>query len=163
MRDCSTRSCVTSTLASSLPTLRSLRVNCHLEPLFCIPHWLILDSIGGFECTLFGVGLCSEQSRARPSRRANVITEHGDHLSDRYSASHSCTQDHIEYWPAQTTVFGDVNRTVRTSVVPYKCSSQTTLVIHIELLGRVYEKMLREANVSFPQLPKSTPRPLPAP
>ena len=73
MRDCSTRSCITSlTLASSLPTLRNLRVNCHSEPPFCIPHWLIFDGIGGFECTFLGVGLCSEQSRARPSRRANV-------------------------------------------------------------------------------------------
>ena len=70
------------------------------------------------------------------------------------SAPHDCTEDHIDAWPVGARVFGDGQRSVRLSLVPDNRSQATTLVVHVELHGPVYENLnlLRAANIVFPPL-----------
>ena len=77
---------------------------------------------------------------------------------------HSCEEDHVEAWDSEYREkdFGDANRTVRVSVAPCEYTPKTTLVLHMELRGRVYkawEKVLSNApEPKKAQRPPQRPR-----
>ena len=62
---------------------------------------------------------------------------------------HDCATDHIDSWPDATRAFGDEERTIRLSFARCVHSPQHTRVVHLELKGRVYEEMQRNANFSI--------------
>ncbi|TBU54411.1 hypothetical protein BD310DRAFT_1041789 [Dichomitus squalens] len=123
-------------------------------PVTCL---IIHHSIRG-DITHLDLGLCHLNSTARWSKVAmysgDDFKESGDVPRD-----HSCKEHHIDSWNARSKVFpdsaSDADCSVRLSSTPCKASSGISkLVVHMELLGRVYEKMLREANMTnaFPSL-----------
>ena len=57
--------------------------------------------------------------------------------------SHDCAKDHIDSWPDRSCEFGEDERRVRLLFRP--CSHNPgTLVVHMELEGKVYDDMRRE-------------------
>ena len=66
---------------------------------------------------------------------------------------HNCSEDHID---SNSKFFGsgDADRNVRLSFMPSRTGTglDMTLIIHLELFGRVFKKMLKEAGISFPSL-----------
>ena len=66
---------------------------------------------------------------------------------------HDCTRHHIDLWKECTMAFGGADRTVRLSFAPCKIMPETTVVVHVELVGVAYEDMLKAANVVFPPAP----------
>ena len=61
-------------------------------------------------------------------------------------------------WRGWTKDFGDEERAVRLSFSRCKMNPEHTLVVHIELEGRVYNDMKDELNVAFPSLKDVGPR-----
>ena len=146
-------------------TVSNLTINCDPTPAFRFPHWLV-SRFAALQFEVYQVenpeshtmirifhrtqkhlyllfGICQDRPR---SRWAKIIISRSRPL-----ASHDCSKDHIDSWTAQSKDFyGGAGETARLSFVPCKRQPETTLVIHVELLGRLYEEMLREAHVSFP-------------
>ena len=61
-------------------------------------------------------------------------------------------------WRGWTKDFGDEERAVRLSFSRCKMNPKHTLVVHIELEGRVYNDMKDELNVAFPSLKDVGPK-----
>lgn len=66
---------------------------------------------------------------------------------------HDCTTDHIEDWPDRTREFGDAERTIRLVFVPCTHEPQWTLVLGLELVGSVYERIQKSANIHLRRPP----------
>ena len=103
-------------------------------------------------------GLCYLDPAARWSKIA-ICSADDWKRSLQISRAHACSEHHIDSWDARSKIFSHspsgVDRQVRLSFTPCKISlGQPKLVVHIELLGRVYEEMLRENNMAnaFPPL-----------
>ncbi len=150
-------------------TPEGLMINCNPASRFRIPRWLIAR----FIALQFGV-------------RQIRNTEHHDHDSNKRMRlwakvdvllaymplrifPHDCSEDHLdsESWATRSKLFGDADRGVRLSLMPSTRMPGSVLVIHLELLGRVFEEMLHEAGASslFPSLAdlaRDTPRPIPS-
>ena len=127
---------------------------------------------GGAERIWLDLGLCTESASASagagnagnagtadapngapiPHHWSKVTISYEDNYLRHTSVSqtHSCAEHHIDGWAAGTKEFGDADRTVRLSFAPCRRSPATTRVVHVELEGRIYCEMLREANVAFP-------------
>ena len=58
--------------------------------------------------------------------------------------------DFVARWPGRARDFGDAARTIHLSFAPCAHAPETTLVLHIELRGSVYEKMQSEAGLVIP-------------
>ena len=99
------------------------------------------------------MGICTDSS---PRRRAHVPlgaepAVHANRRNDAWHMGvHDCAADHVDAWPGGAKTFGNDERTIRLSFAPCRRSPATTLVVHVELEGRIYREMLREANVAFP-------------
>lgn len=103
------------------------------------------------------LGTCAQavQSIAPSSRLhhwGKVMIQHDGNWSQRVDLTHDCSVHHIDSWPDWTKAFGDPNRTIRLSF--RRCSltpePATTLVLHLELQGRVYEDIIGRTNVVLP-------------
>ena len=110
------------------------------------------------EVIYLDLGLCHLDPAARWSK---VTMCGGDDwkLSAQITRAHSCSEHHIDSWNAVSKVFSHstsgVDRSVRLYFTPCKMSlGPPKLVVHIELLGRAYEAMLRENDMAnaFPPL-----------
>ena len=77
-------------------------------------------------------------------------------------SGHNCATDHIADWPHRTRVFGDKHEERRLTLWFTDCPhAPGAVVFHLHLGGRIYEEMMREANVTFPS-PPSLVMPTPA-
>ncbi|EJF60486.1 hypothetical protein DICSQDRAFT_87956 [Dichomitus squalens LYAD-421 SS1] len=112
----------------------------------------------GGEIIYLDLGLCHIDPKARWSK---VTISYGPNVkrSKDVSRAHSCKEHHIDSWTAWSKVFpdsaSDAEPSVRLSFAPCKALPETSkLVVHMELLGRFYEEILREANMTtaFPSL-----------
>ena len=63
---------------------------------------------------------------------------------------HNCATDHIANWPNGAREFGDAKHTIRLVFAPCTHAPERTLVLGLELVGSVYEKIQRDANVYLP-------------
>ncbi|PIL36835.1 hypothetical protein GSI_00525 [Ganoderma sinense ZZ0214-1] len=167
-------------LTSPDARLASLKINCVPQPPFRFPNWLLYKlGAAGFDI-LHGPGddLSYRDSPQRmaflhpvmgeeihvdlgvcrtdpsPVRWARVLFSHPGQQTELLglSAPHDCTADHVDNWTGRARVFGDKRRSVRLSFLLDNRSPATTLVVHVDMNGPVYEKLLRAANVSFPPL-----------
>lgn len=159
-------------------TTAQLTINSDLRHPFRLPHWLVsrllamgfrvsqfeLDSqagratrikvykaIGG-EAIYLDLGICHHDTTARWSK-VTMCSEADFKQSEEVTFAHSCSEHHIDAWNDRSKVFPDsqldVDRSVRLSFTPCKASlGNPRLVVHIELLGRVYQEMLREVNMT---------------
>ncbi|TBU24884.1 HET-domain-containing protein [Dichomitus squalens] len=156
-------------------TNAQLTINCTSGSPFRLPHWLVSRFVAlqfrvwedirtpefvrmtimrtrRAERIWLDLGQCQRDTGAPPRHWSKVTISHESNYMRHttVSQSHTCSEHHIDSWPAWSKDFGDADRTVRLSFTPCKRSPETTRVVHIELFGRVYAEMLLEANVSFP-------------
>ena len=61
--------------------------------------------------------------------------------------AHNCATDHIQDWSDHTQEFGDAERTIRLVFAPCKHAPERTLVLGLELVGTIYEKIQQNANI----------------
>ena len=71
--------------------------------------------------------------------------------------AHDCATDHIEDWPYHARDFGSEECTFRLVFAPCPHAPGRTLVLGLELIGSVYEKLQRESNV-YLMPPSRSPR-----
>ncbi|KAM5543080.1 hypothetical protein V8D89_003464 [Ganoderma adspersum] len=63
---------------------------------------------------------------------------------------HDCCEHHVKAWPRWTKEFGDAEGTVRLSFSSCKLMPKHTLVVHVELEGRVYGDLkIQERRVTI--------------
>ena len=165
-------------------TITRLTINCDPQQSFRLPHWLVSRFLAlGFavyeekwdeqgvqvirfrffhlrrsENLVLDLGLCRIDPTARWSK-ITICYMGNAKLSPQITRAHSCSEHHIDSWNALSKVFShsptDADRLVRLSFTPCKMSPGTPqLVVHFELLGCVYEEILRENNMmdAFPTL-----------
>ncbi|PIL26315.1 hypothetical protein GSI_12071 [Ganoderma sinense ZZ0214-1] len=172
-------------------TIPSLILNCNPVSRFRIPRWLIarltdlqfeFDQIRnskdlqvvtilhrhkGDNYIFVSLGSCTKHcgSDSRPSPRLWAKVDVA-FLATVDTFDHDCSEDHLdsESWTTRSKVFGDADRRVRLSFVPSTRMLATVLEVHLELLGSVFEEMLRDPAVSFPSLEdleRAIPHPTP--
>ncbi|KAI0740644.1 heterokaryon incompatibility protein-domain-containing protein [Earliella scabrosa] len=115
----------------------------------------------------FLLGTCIASSVAGSARTiphwAKVVTRNQENWTFPMDAlRHQCNQHHVEDWPNGTKTFGDADRTVILSFRSCKLNPNTTLVMHVELEGRVYTEMKRRNNVVIPSRQQLAREPNPA-
>lgn len=72
--------------------------------------------------------------------------------------AHDCATDHIDGWgPTGSRTFGDAERAVLLSFTPCPYAPDTTLILHLELVGTVYRRMQNDAGISIPPPPRPAP------
>ncbi|KAI0740646.1 heterokaryon incompatibility protein-domain-containing protein [Earliella scabrosa] len=102
----------------------------------------------------FYLGTCTASSVAGSARTishwAKVVPREHKTWFKPPDTSHHCNQHHVDDWPNGTKAFGDADRTVILSFRPCKLNPKNTLVMHVELEGRVYTEMKRRNNVVIP-------------
>ncbi|KAM5543070.1 hypothetical protein V8D89_003454 [Ganoderma adspersum] len=127
-------------------------------PPFRLPQWLISKLTAVFEDVDMGeiiwlvLGTCV-QSPGSPSHWAKATVDYATRPPGSGwdpPASHDCLVHHVKDWPGRTKDFGDAERTVRLSFLPFKLDPERTLVIHLELEGLVHDAMKDRKNVAFP-------------
>ncbi|KAM5534181.1 hypothetical protein V8D89_012201 [Ganoderma adspersum] len=169
-----------SDLDSGSLTTPDLIINCNPASRFRVPRWLI----GRFTALQFSVrqlentemlqvlsfflnqraqiyvslGSCVQHDGGYPDKppqlwaKVDVLLPHAG--MDTFT--HVCSMDHIESksWAARSKFFGDADRGVQLSLTPSTRMSDNSLVIHLQLLGRVLEGMLQgDGGLSiFPSL-----------
>ena len=172
-------------------TTPSLMLNCNPASRFHIPRWLIarltnlqfeisqvrdtealqviviLHRLNGDTSIFVSLGLCSANcgSDNRPHLWAKVDVMF---LTTVSTFTHDCSKDHLESesWVARSKDFGEAERRVRLSLIPSTRMSESVLEVHLELFGRVFENIIRDAGVSFPSLAdieRGAPRAIGAP
>ncbi|EJF60426.1 HET-domain-containing protein [Dichomitus squalens LYAD-421 SS1] len=163
---------------SSSATTAQLTINCVPCGPFRLPHWLVSRFLAlGFTVTqtewderagpvtrfiihnpakaeniYLDLGICRLSSTAHWSK-VTMFSRDDFKESKDVTRAHSCKKHHIDSWNARSKVFpdsaSDADRSVRLSFTPCKASPRTSkLVVHMELMGRVYEDVLREANMT---------------
>ena len=75
---------------------------------------------------------------------------HKGNWREDVDGTHVCAADHVELWPGFTKTFGDFDRTARLSFTPCQFAPEDTLLLHLELWGRVYEKHQRACRAGGP-------------
>ena len=148
-------------------------------PPFRIPHWLIsrlaqvgmemrpislqniptngmplrvtaaFEDVVSSECVELMLGTCVG-APGRPAHWAKVFPRFAYRLDLADLFSHDCRQDHVMAWPGWTKEFGDEDRTVRLSFSRCRLNPDHTLVVHVELEGRVYGDLKEKLNIAFP-------------
>ena len=108
----------------------------------------------GFSKIPDGGGRFAHYAWAEPSRTET--------WNDEDWVRHKCREDEdrVADWEGMAKDFGDSERTIRLSFAPCSFSPVTTLVLHVELKGVVYEKMQRDAGLFIPsrsELLRGTP------
>ena len=108
------------------------------------------------------LGSCSKHSISDPSRAvrwAKINFGHKDNWNVAGASlhTHTCTIHHIEGWPGLAKTFGDSERAAHLSFTPCQFAQETTLLLHLELGGSVYEKLQGYTNVRFPPLTALSP------
>ena len=121
------------------------------------------------EAFRLSLGLCAQSSNAdgsggtegdgNPAHWAWLETSHDvDWATPWTTHTHVCAEDHVAAWApvaggARARVFAErPERSVRVSFRPCRHSPQTTLVVHVELLGSVYEGLQRDVEVHIPPI-----------
>ncbi|KAI1786623.1 HET-domain-containing protein [Ganoderma leucocontextum] len=107
------------------------------------------EDIISTECVELLLGTCV-RSPGRPAHWAKVFQRLAFESDVADILSHDCLEDHVKAWPRWMKDFGDSERTVRLSFSHCKLNPEHTLVIHIELEGRVYSDMKDRRNIAFP-------------
>lgn len=160
------------------PTIPNLIMNCNPSSPFRIPRWLIARFIAlQFKVTQFrnekklhvlrffdGIdthlylshGSCAEHSNLEH----DVFWVKADvsHVNSivSFTFTHNCSEDHLdsESWATRSKDFGNADREVRVSLTPYTWISGSVFVIHLELLGLVFQERLQESGSQwmFPSL-----------
>ena len=108
------------------------------------------------ESVYFNLGICMRRP-GRPSHWARATPKSHIQLDSAWEHDveyevHSCQEHHIEDWPGWTKDFGDAERCIRLSFSWCKLDPENyTLVVHIELEGRVYNAMKDRAKVVLPR------------
>ncbi|KAM5545132.1 hypothetical protein V8D89_001243 [Ganoderma adspersum] len=148
-------------------------------PPFRVPHWLLsrlaqvgmemrpisvqsrpsngmplrvsasFEDIVSTECVELVLGTCV-RTPGPPAHWAKAFPRFAFELNLADLLSHDCRQDHVMAWPEWTKEFGDEDRTVRLSFSRCRLNPEHTLVVHIELEGRVYGDMKEQMNIAFP-------------
>ena len=137
---------------------------------------VFFDTVSG-EKIRIALGLCARRSTAVSSCHW-AFAEHTHRASfhdPMTKRAHDCATDHIEDWgPECTRDFGDAERTVRLSFAPCPHAPRLgqTLVLGMDLVGRAYEALQRDAGVvvvarapfvARPPPPRPSPLPSPPP
>ncbi|PIL33593.1 hypothetical protein GSI_04216 [Ganoderma sinense ZZ0214-1] len=168
-----TKTDVASTLCSRLHSIAP-------APPFRLPHWLIgrlalvgmeLQNLNVEDAPADGVpfrmaatfedvnvdeGLClilgtCTQLPSGPAHWARAIIPQCS--APLAPESHDCREHHIHAWPGRAKDFGDAERTVRLSFSRCTLTPAHTLVVHIELEGRVYNALKERKNIMLPSWP----------
>ncbi|PIL26291.1 hypothetical protein GSI_12047 [Ganoderma sinense ZZ0214-1] len=159
-------------------TSPNLLINCHPHSLFQLPRWLVDRLIGlrfevdeaRYSATLqiirivhrsegriyLCIGKCTkhpggpEGSKGPLWAKVFVST-----LVSPKEFTHDCSKDHLdsESWAMRWRDFGDEDRMVRLSFTESRRKlPETGVVIHLELLGRKFKKILQGSGISFPSV-----------
>ena len=126
------------------------------SPMLMVLRWQSLGTTTP-EAIWFCLGTCNPSSQASTpvSRWAKTIIFSArnwfeSEAIDARLGNHDCTTDHVEDWPNWEKAFGDSDRTVRLSFRRCSLAPEVTLVMHLELEGRVYKELTMTRNVVFP-------------
>ena len=161
-----------SNLDSGSSTTPNLVINRNPTSRFRIPRWLIARftalqftvvqsrntealqvleiHLHGTVCIYLSLGSCVQHRDRDPSKPPQLWAKVDVLLLpvsfDTFA--HDCSQDHLdcESWVTRSKVFGGADRAVRFSFTPSTRMPDTVLVVHLELLGRVLEKILRDSG-----------------
>ena len=167
-----------SDLDSVSSTTPNLMINCNPASHFRIPRWLVarfvalqfyveqsmntttlqvIKLIHSKDCDIIlSLGACTEHhdDDPDPSRPVQLwakvdVVPYGD--LDTFP--HDCSEEHLDSasWTMRAKVFGDAERQVRLTLSPSTLArkpSSDVFVIHLELLGRSFDKMLQDAGDS---------------
>ena len=112
----------------------------------------VFEDVDTGEIIWLVLGTCV-QSPGSPSNWAKAMVDYATRPPGSGwdpPASHDCDVHHIKDWRGWTKDFGDAERTIRLSFSPCKLDPERTLVVHVELEGRVYNAMKGRKNVTFP-------------
>ena len=136
----------------------------------------VIDFMNREECesVIICVGLCTAQEAAPPVHWATAwVLYEKTWLHPPRNYQHRCPEDHIDQWgSARTRDFingeGDSERRIRVMLRPSPHSPETTVVVFVELIGKVYENIQRKTGVKLPSLkdmfspdPDGTPATIP--
>ncbi|KAI1791175.1 HET-domain-containing protein [Ganoderma leucocontextum] len=120
-----------------------------------VPLRLTLSDAPHGELIHLDLGLChpSEGGSRPPSHWAKVVIDHEGDTSRRGASHdvHDCREHHVHSWEGRSRVFGDPEtRGVRLSFTPCPLTpAAETLVVHIELVGAVYDGLGRLAELGL--------------
>ena len=93
------------------------------------------------------LGICK---KSPGSHWAKVLVRWEENWDVAWDWSHHCHEHHIMAWSNWAKDFGDGERTVRLSFSRCKLTPEHTLVVHVELEGRVYDALKKQTNVELP-------------
>ncbi|EJF60763.1 HET-domain-containing protein [Dichomitus squalens LYAD-421 SS1] len=116
------------------------------KPLVVVTTFEDVNAKEGFRLIL---GTCGEPSDSAV-RWAKATPQYSATWGLDSDVTHDCQEHHLEAWPGWTKDFGDIERTIRLSFSRCKLSPHHTVVVHIELEGRVYNAIKDRTNVRFP-------------
>ncbi|KAM5543043.1 hypothetical protein V8D89_003427 [Ganoderma adspersum] len=91
-----------------------------------------------------------EQGRGGPVHWAKAVPRCAANWNQRPDYTHDCLEDHIDAWMDHTKDFGDGERTVRLSFSRCTSTPAHTLVVHVELGGRLFDVLKDQRDVKFP-------------
>ena len=178
-------------LGSGRLTTPNLIINCNPASRFRVPRWLIsrftgvrfvvwqlqnTETLQRLLFFLYGVvriyvhlGSCVQQHDRDPNdppllwAKVDIVFTPLTNM-DSFTV-HNCAEDHIDSnsWSTHSKFFGDADRGVQLSLTPSTEMPDSLLVVHLELLGHVFQKILQDAGEpslfpSLAALKKETPR-----
>ena len=182
---------------SGTSAIPSLIMNCNPASHFRFPRWLIARLIAlqfrvvqtrdsaalqvinishpsGLADIRILLGSCTETSNrdselVRPVELWAKADVRVSHIGMETFQSHDCSKDHLnsESWNSHSKTFGDTGHIVQLSLTHSTRMTDSVLVVHLELLGDTFEKLLQEAGYTslFPslgELEKDAQHPTPA-
>lgn len=115
------------------------------KPLLMMAQFIDISSVESIHIVL---GTCMQSPGKRHWAKALVYC--ADNWDEAWNLWHDCHKDHVAAWPNWAKDFGVAERTVRLSFSSCKSTPEHTLVVHVELEGRVYNAMKKRTNVELP-------------
>ncbi|PIL33567.1 hypothetical protein GSI_04190 [Ganoderma sinense ZZ0214-1] len=109
------------------------------------------EDAGAREGVRLVLGTCLQpQDRGPPMHWAKAVQRWSANWSQWPNYDHDCMEDHVDGWPDLTKDFGDGERAIRLSFWRCSLNPAHTLVVHIELGGRLYDALKDQRGVAFP-------------
>ena len=118
--------------------------------------WVSFGHITRYEGFAIAFGLCKKAGQeGKPVHWARATPRQFDNWSDFAwrKREHDCHEEHICDWTGMGKDFGPPDRRIRLEFAECPFAPATTLVLYLNLSGRVYEEMVRTSNVTFPPRP----------
>ena len=126
---------------------------------------LTFEDVNAKEAVRILMGTCAGQDEegkdrpvdiAHPTHWARAEPLYDVNWTSDIITTHVCAEDHVEDWKGMTKDFTLEGRTLRLTFRRSKLTPDVTLVVHLELVGEVYERLKTAVGLTFPPLPSES-------